>query len=371
MMRKIQPIILIFMICGFSFGQEDLKKLITDCRGGGVITGKAINLPKPTFPLGGEYKPFVSTIIVSVTINENGNVIEANAISGNALFRQTSELAAHSSKFSPSIWGCERKTAYSEITYIFDSIKEDVSISNSNLRFTKELDGNTKQIICSDCYPTNERAAKLEKPDYPSIAKAVQASGTVSVQILIDENGNVIEAKAVSGHPFLRPASIKAALRSKFEPPRISGQLVRVWFFLSYNFVDNSSNIKNQKENKIQTNASYQTRFDHIQLKSKSIKLGIINKKAINLPKPLIRNVNYPSRLKMKQAEIIKVEIILNEQGNVVNAKAISGHRFLHSVCEMAALKAKFYPTNDVGRIRIKAYLVFKIYANGKVKTKF
>src|ERR1051326_7026592 len=44
----------------------------------------------------------------------------------------------------------------------------------------------------------NGKAISLPKPAYPAIAKAAHAAGTVTVQVLIDENGNVVSAKAIS-----------------------------------------------------------------------------------------------------------------------------------------------------------------------------
>jgi hypothetical protein len=55
------------------------------------------------------------------------------------------------------------------------------------------------------------------KPIYPMAAKAVRATGEVVVIISIDSAGNVVSAKAVSGHPLLRAASEKLALSSAFE----------------------------------------------------------------------------------------------------------------------------------------------------------
>src|SRR6185436_5008901 len=48
----------------------------------------------------------------------------------------------------------------------------------------------------------NGKAISLPKPAYPPIARQAHASGTVVVQVTIDENGNVISAAAVSGHPL-------------------------------------------------------------------------------------------------------------------------------------------------------------------------
>ncbi len=53
----------------------------------------------------------------------------------------------------------------------------------------------------------NGKAISLPAPPYPAAAKAVGAKGSVSVQVLIDENGSVISASAASGHPLLRSGS--------------------------------------------------------------------------------------------------------------------------------------------------------------------
>src|SRR5919205_936101 len=44
----------------------------------------------------------------------------------------------------------------------------------------------------------NQRAVKKPAPDYPPIAKSARASGTVTVQLVVDEKGNVVSAVARS-----------------------------------------------------------------------------------------------------------------------------------------------------------------------------
>lgn len=83
----------------------------------------------------------------------------------------------------------------------------------------------------------NGKADVLVKPQYPAAARAVNASGAVKVEILIDEKGNVVSAKAISGHPLLRAASEKAALESKFPPTFLDGKAVKVSGTILYNFV--------------------------------------------------------------------------------------------------------------------------------------
>ena len=83
----------------------------------------------------------------------------------------------------------------------------------------------------------NGKAISKPQPAYPPIAKAARASGTVTVQILVDESGRVVSATAVSGHPLLQQAAVSAARQARFSPTLLSGQPVKVSGVITYNFV--------------------------------------------------------------------------------------------------------------------------------------
>jgi protein TonB len=83
----------------------------------------------------------------------------------------------------------------------------------------------------------NGKAIHLVTPPYPAIARSAHASGAVTVQVLIDENGSVVSAHAVNGHPLLQAAAVAAARASKFSPTKLSGQPVKVSGMIVYNFV--------------------------------------------------------------------------------------------------------------------------------------
>jgi TonB family protein len=83
----------------------------------------------------------------------------------------------------------------------------------------------------------NGSATKFPKPDYPR-EKSVDISGSVRVNVLIDETGKVISATAVSGHPFLRAAAVDAALHAEFQPALHNGKSVKVSGFIVYTFVN-------------------------------------------------------------------------------------------------------------------------------------
>lgn len=83
----------------------------------------------------------------------------------------------------------------------------------------------------------NSQAIELPKPPYPSIAKVAGVQGIVTIQILIDEAGKVISAKALSGSPLLQPAAVRAAFQARFSPTIIGDQPVKVSGLITYNFV--------------------------------------------------------------------------------------------------------------------------------------
>ncbi len=82
----------------------------------------------------------------------------------------------------------------------------------------------------------NSKAINLVKPIYSAAARAIRAAGEVKVQVTIDENGKVISANAVSGHPLLRESAEIAAKSSKFTSTTLSNEKVKVTGIIIYNF---------------------------------------------------------------------------------------------------------------------------------------
>jgi hypothetical protein len=79
----------------------------------------------------------------------------------------------------------------------------------------------------------NGKAIYLPVPEAP----AGDANGVVIVAILVDEQGSVVDARAVSGPQHLQPAAVAAARLARFSPTLLMGEPVRVSGTLSYNFV--------------------------------------------------------------------------------------------------------------------------------------
>jgi protein TonB len=65
-------------------------------------------------------------------------------------------------------------------------------------------------------------------PVYPPVALEARITGTVIVDAVIDERGNVVQARVVNGHPLLIEAALRADRQWKYEPTYLNGQPVSV-----------------------------------------------------------------------------------------------------------------------------------------------
>jgi len=74
------------------------------------------------------------------------------------------------------------------------------------------------------------------QPEYPPLARQAHVWGTVVVNAVIDEHGNVVQARVLSGHPLLISAALKAVLQWKYEPTLLSGTPVAVEMEVTVHF---------------------------------------------------------------------------------------------------------------------------------------
>ena len=70
---------------------------------GGVLNGKAQELPRPAYPPIARAAHAAGTVVVQVLIDEKGHVVSAHAVSGHPLLQAASVAAARQAKFSPTL----------------------------------------------------------------------------------------------------------------------------------------------------------------------------------------------------------------------------------------------------------------------------
>jgi TonB family protein len=82
----------------------------------------------------------------------------------------------------------------------------------------------------------NGKADRRVQPAYPAIARAAMAEGGVAVEVVVNEDGGIESAKAISGHPLLQQAAVDAAQQWHFSPTMLSGKPVKVKGVITFSF---------------------------------------------------------------------------------------------------------------------------------------
>ncbi|CAN5627810.1 hypothetical protein BH20ACI4_BH20ACI4_31430 [soil metagenome] len=321
MLKKSLYILLLVVGIGFLNISAQTVKTISK----GVVNGSAVSLPKPVYPSAAKAVRASGAVNVQVTIDEEGSVISAAAVSGHPLLRASAEQAARAAKFKPTLLSGEPVKVTGVIVYNFVLPTKDAddSADQSENPVDSDPQNDAPPSISPIKSPIlNSLAINLVEPEYPAAARAVRPSGAVNVRVEIDEDGNVASAEAISGHPLLRAAAVNAALLSKFKPTVSNGHPVKANGVVVFRFFSPAAD-ENPPDNE------------------KIISGGVVNGKALSLPKPA-----YPIEARNERASgAVNVQVVIDESGNVISAKAVSGHELLREASEQAALGAKFSPT--------------------------
>ena len=74
------------------------------------------------------------------------------------------------------------------------------------------------------------------QPEYPPLARQVHIQGQVQIDAVLDEQGNVIEMKVVSGPPLLYQAALDALKKWKYEPTYLNDQPIAVQMIVTITF---------------------------------------------------------------------------------------------------------------------------------------
>jgi protein TonB len=71
---------------------------------------------------------------------------------------------------------------------------------------------------------------------YPILASQSHVHGMVVIDAIIDEHGNVVQEKVISGHPLLIQAALKAVSERRYEPTILDGEPTPVDLRVEVNF---------------------------------------------------------------------------------------------------------------------------------------
>src|SRR2546429_31602 len=82
----------------------------------------------------------------------------------------------------------------------------------------------------------NLKAFATTHPQYPTLARQAHIQGQVQIDAILDEQGNVIDMKVVSGPPLLYQAALDALKKWRYEPTYLNDQPIAVEMMVMISF---------------------------------------------------------------------------------------------------------------------------------------
>ena len=166
----------------------------------------------PVYPDEAKRAKVEGTETLYVTVEQNGEVSMAKVVNGHQLLQQAAVDAAMQWRFS-------------------NPFNDPVTIQLI-LDFALKAGSDAEKQHTSTAERPLINTHKVDAV-YPEEAKRLDIQGAVSVEITVNDNGEVIDAKAVSGNEALRPAAVDAAKQFRFT----NNRKTTVAATLTFNFV--------------------------------------------------------------------------------------------------------------------------------------
>ncbi len=192
--------------------------------------------PQPLYPRIAKEAGIGGRITVRVVVDAQGAIVSVDNASGPAKICDSSSNDPRVVALRESVIEAIKQAKFSPAMKNGQPVKSVAYISSTFDPTTNENQSD-KKIVPVDKIVAN--AVNMPKPAYPGAARAVRAAGPVSVRVVVNEEGNVFTAEAVSGHPLLRSSAEKAACGAKFTPMIVSGKPVLMSGIVTYVFKPN------------------------------------------------------------------------------------------------------------------------------------
>lgn len=186
--------------------------------------------------------------------------------------------------------------------------------------------------------------------------EAAGIDGTVKIAVEISKGGDVEQASVYVGPEWPCSADLdkrvdavmrnieKAVRQYKFSPAISNGKPVSSRIGLSIKIGRSARSGSTNEPGAAGEN------------KAKLISGGVVNGKAISLPRP-----EYPAAARSTRASgTVGVQILIGEDGSVIRAQAISGLPVLQFASRTAACSAKFSPTKLAGQpVKVSGVIMY------------
>ncbi len=205
------------------------------------------------------------------------------------------------------------------------------------------------------------------QPEYPEDARAEHVSGEVVLRVIVDKQGNVIEAAPVSRDglppkraftedPRLRGAAIKAVKQWQYKPYLLNGEPIEIETRVVVEFKLNSSPPAPQPS---------ETPLPPPEPGAATPQIKRLRISQGNLERSIVQKVDptYPpmARAAHIQGEV-RMLVIIDKEGNVGNVRVVSGHPILAQAAMDAVKQWKYKPfllNGDPVEVESAIFIVF------------
>lgn len=178
---------------------------------------------------------------------------------------------------------------------------------------------------------------KGQKARYPEEAKASGIQGEVLVDVLIDEEGKVTQAKAVSGDDRLTNAAVEAVRTWEFQPWIKNGHAVRVHTKVPVDFAFTGNVVEKPQPGVLMTSppAGSAERPQRVRV-SQGVSQGLL----VRQVKPV-----YPREAREAgiQGSVI-IQAVIGKDGMLLETKVISGPKELQQAAVGAVQQWRYKP---------------------------
>lgn len=186
----------------------------------GYLNSRYTFCESPEFPTSMKGKKRLVTSKVLVTVGKYGGLLEARAVEGDPQFRAAVYKTLGSMQFRQSFFMGQPVRIEGELFF---------SQNPANTVLCRESAQDLEIPAIIDGGVLNEFSKGCQAPEFPADAKSANLkSVSAKVEIVVDENGKVTEAKAIEGHASFGALAAQSALKAAFPKSAITNKLVKV-----------------------------------------------------------------------------------------------------------------------------------------------
>ena len=205
---------------------------------------------EPIYPEAAKAAGISGKVELRVTLDEEGSVLETSVMSGHSILVEAAREAISQWRYDPNMINQLPTTQVSiSATVIFlpdGTVDTSNSLFGMYIRSSFRLDSNATGNTGSDTTgqaPVRVGGEVMQgklmhrvEPIYPEAAKAEGIDGVITLNVLINEDGAVMEIAVVSGPPLLILSAIDAVRQWRYSPTMVDGSPVPVRTEVHVNF---------------------------------------------------------------------------------------------------------------------------------------